>query len=971
MRASILTIVVMAAVAAFPAGASAGQAVCPCIADNSIASHSSEVVLNVGGASSIKIKGRENLLLLNFDLSAVPRNATIRSATLRVKLADPVFMLRQIGISTVSTAWTEGTDKADGDHDVSCFNWPGPRTATWAGPGSTVCDAIAGNGGTIASYTFAQPEADNWWAIDVDPRIAGALRVDSFGMAVQEETGWWDGRRANIMVLTRESKQFAPTLTVTWGQPDTEAPSAVADLAIDADGLADGQVVLTFTAGGDDGDRGKALGYEIRYGTSGSITAGNWDQATVAPRWETPRPKGYGETVRAWLTDLTPGGNYSFAVVAYDQSGNRSTIVATEPRRLPGPTPAPRLQFLEDARPPSPTATLEGKMGLWAVDELTKVDPVDGQVLDGGAYVKADARSGSHVWDGAKQTVMLTAIRGEIVAFNLIVEALEGGLDDVRIEPGALAGPGGKSILAGRFMLHRLWYLESDGRYYPEASPVLDRPLQIPATDNKVPGQTNQSVYVDLFVPDELPAGTYRGALTVSSSGGSSAINVQVEVLDLAMPDQPTFVIELNAYGWGGSRADYYAMHRLAHLHRVGYNTLSYGHSDSVRLSFLPKMIGEGAAMRVVDWSEWDRWMGPLLDGSAFEGLPRKAVPIPHFYLPFHENYPTKITGHYARPDLFLDRPKGEDGTFDYAAWKDMMSEYDVDIVRAFDRNWQHAAVAVARQWREHLIEKGWTATQYQIFCNDKHYYREPEGQGQGYKKATSLWTLDEPSFGRDFRALAYVYGAFKPAMVGAPLNVVCRGDVSRPQWQGDRLDGVSDLSVVSSALYTYQTTIQRRRVLYGDGYWQYGGGLGPDKDSAVLPAQYIKNWTLGADGGLAYWTSFSGGRGSWDQPNPLAIVHLAGGHGYAGPVGTMRLKAQRRAQQDVELLNMLAVQPGWSRNRVGRAVAAAINLTSKTEARGADDPGQTSFADIHASDLARIRIALAKEILAARDRAR
>ncbi len=56
----------------------------------------------------------------------------------------------------------------------------------------------------------------------------------------------------------------------------------------------------------------------------------------------------------------------------------------------------------------------------------------------------------------------------------------------------------------------------------------------------------------------------------------------------------------------------------------------------------------------------------------------------------------------------------------------------------------------------------------------------------------------------------------------------------------------------------------------------------------------------MGCEGGLAYWTSFHGN--DWDVPD--------------------RLAAQRRAEQDIELLNLLAKQEGWSARRVARAAA-------------------------------------------------
>lgn len=960
------------------ATALAGQTVCPCTADTSVASTGREMQQNSGTAEKIKIKGRENQLLMKFDLAGIPKDAVIRSAALRVKVTDPKFQLNQVAVSSVSIDWTEGAGQSvdgegEGGTQGACFSWPTTQTSVWAQPGSTICDVTWGNGGSVEGYGFAKREEDNWLTIPVDPRVVAAMRADSYGLIVQDESGWWTGPKSNVFVYSKEKKGATPTLTVEWADADKTAPSAIKDIKVSTDNLDDGQVVLEFTCTGEKGDTNAVLGYEIRCLAGAKITAENWAAAKVAPRWQTPRPLAPGQKVRAWITDLKAGQGYGFAIVAYDQSGNRSPTATTDVVKLPK-TDAPRLAFLKPIELPAGSPAEFGKMDLWATDELTKVDPVSGQVLDGDSYKESKARNGSHVWDGQNHVIRLAAIKGEAAAFNLVIEAVDGSLADVTVKCGDLVGPGDAKIPAARFTPHRVWYVQDKkgdkSTYYGDPVPVLDKPLQIPAPDNKVAGQKNQSVYIDLAVPHGIPAGAYRGQLAVESPAGKGAINVQLQVLDVEMPDELSYIIEINAYGCGQDRDSWLAMHRLAHLHRLGYNALAYGHCESVTVPFMPKLEGEGAAAKVADWSEYDKWMGPLLDGSAFADLPRGPVPVPHFYLPFHENYPEKIRNHYAKPEFFEDKPLNENGVLDYNAWKDNLAANDVDIRVAFDKTWQDGAAAIAGQYRDHFIDKGWTKTQFQIFCNNKHYYREPKTQNPNekgtWKNATSLWTLDEPSYGRDFRALDYIYSTFKKSLVGAPLNVLTRGDVSRPEWQGDRCDGSLDLAVVSSALYRYQPLLQRRQITQGEKLWFYGGGNGPTGDNAGVVAVYLKTWTLGVDGGLAYWTSFAGAD-SWDKPDQLAVVHIKGNHGFAGPVATTRLKAQRRAEQDIELMNLLAKQPGWNRNRVAQAVAAAVNLQSKTVARGADDPGQTSFGRVHAADLAKVRYALVQEILAAR----
>jgi len=436
------------------------------------------------------------------------------------------------------------------------------------------------------------------------------------------------------------------------------------------------------------------------------------------------------------------------------------------------------------------------------------------------------------------------------------------------------------------------------------------------------------------------------------------AVPVKLTVRDVVMPKQLSFIVELNAYGQR-DKARFHAIHRLAHRFRQGYNTLSYSHSGSRTLPCIPAIKGSGEGARVADWSTFDEWMGPLLDGSLFADLPRGKTPIPHFYLPFYESYPTAIYNEYAGGKFHLDRHLKPGEKWDKNEWLFYLSANDVYVADGFSQRWKDAAAAVTTQYRKHFEAKGWTKTQFQIFANCKHYFR------RGAKsRATSLWTLDEPSFGRDFRALGFVYRTFKRPFAGSTLNVVTRGDVSRPQWQGDRLDGASDVSVVSSAIYSWQPLIQRRRVEHGDRYWFYGGSPSSNTDLSQLAAIYLKNWTMGCEGGLAHWTSFKGG--DWDKPERLALVLGGRTHGYKDPVvPTARLSAQRRVQQDIELLNLLAKKKGWSSRRAARAVAAAINLKSTTVARGADDPGTTSFAGVRADDLAQIRLAALKLLAA------
>jgi len=99
---------------------------------------------------------------------------------------------------------------------------------------------------------------------------------------------------------------------------DGTPPSAVSDLA--AGSPTSNSITLTWTAPGDDGTKGNATGYIVKYSTIGCITADNWSSATTYTQPWTPARNGTAET--RVVTNLTSGTKYWFAVEAYDDVSN-------------------------------------------------------------------------------------------------------------------------------------------------------------------------------------------------------------------------------------------------------------------------------------------------------------------------------------------------------------------------------------------------------------------------------------------------------------------------------------------------------------------------------------------------------------------------------------------------------------------------------------------------------------------------
>ena len=109
-----------------------------------------------------------------------------------------------------------------------------------------------------------------------------------------------------------------------------------------------------------------------------------------------------------------------------------------------------------------------------------------------------------------------------------------------------------------------------------------------------------------------------RGSIRQSSrcTGGKKlTLKVSLNVWNFTLPDQLSFLPEMNCYGLPENERDYY---RLAQVHRTVLNRVPYHQSGHVAEGCAPPWDGQQ-----FDWAAWDRRFGPYFDGSAFADLPR------------------------------------------------------------------------------------------------------------------------------------------------------------------------------------------------------------------------------------------------------------------------------------------------------------------------------------------------------------
>ncbi len=154
-----------------------------------------------------------------------------------------------------------------------------------------------------------------------------------------------------------------------------------------------------------------------------------------------------------------------------------------------------------------------------------------------------------------EKTIRLHAARNETEPFQVVVSSYRKPLKILDVVVSPLVGPGKKEIKGA--ILYRAHYVpvtkpsplsQFAPRDYPDAlipfrDPRTRRPLAgavYDAVPFTVPRGENHPFWVDIRVPKGVPAGEYRGRVTVSAEGGLRAeLPIVLTVWDFTLPDVP------------------------------------------------------------------------------------------------------------------------------------------------------------------------------------------------------------------------------------------------------------------------------------------------------------------------------------------------------------------------------------------------------------------------------------------------
>lgn len=410
--------------------------------------------------------------------------------------------------------------------------------------------------------------------------------------------------------------------------------------------------------------------------------------------------------------------------------------------------------------------------------------------------------------------------------------------------------------------------------------------------------------FIEIAVPKDAKPGRHAGTLRV----GGREVPFAVTVWNFTLPDRLSFIPQMNGYSLPGHEHAYYC---LAHEHRTALNWVPYGWTGRVKAA--PKINADGSW----DWREWDAMFGPLLDGSAFTDLPRSAVPIDALYLPLNENWPMDHEKHF-RGGYWIE------------------SAYENEYWREFR--------AAAAKFAEHFAEKRWTEPMFEFYLNNKVYFKRD--RDNRWDACSAAWVFDEPMNTQDFWALRRFGLEFWRGIVAKPgARFAFRADISRPEWQRDLLDGVTNSEVVSGVLRTYRDRVIERAGHLDNLVYMYGSANRIGTPNVMPAAWCVETWALGADGVVPWQTI--GKPGAWEKPDDLSLFYPTD----KGPVPSLRLKSFRAGQQLVEYLTMYCALSGESRANVGASVLAQPGLSASLQKKSETDAGGSLFsAEAHRS---------------------
>jgi hypothetical protein len=426
---------------------------------------------------------------------------------------------------------------------------------------------------------------------------------------------------------------------------------------------------------------------------------------------------------------------------------------------------------------------------------------------------------------------------------------------------------------------------------------------------------------VDLRVSGSETRDTIEGSMIVDGKRQPLTLHVR----PFALPERPSFACEMNSYGVPDRVQTYYELQRIARNHRCHVNILHYSH----------RTAAAGARKCNLDMKLWD---GRRMNEARYNAIQPGASKAywndfvtafdrhlqsgpPGFYLTFHESWPLNMRPHW-------------NGNMDaYEAFSKPYEQTFVNILADFGR------VAGRHAWRDAGL---------QIYLNNKGTPKDPTKQP---------WILDEPSSYWDYRALAYYGDLVKQSTLP---NLRYRIDISRPQFTRGQLRDKAALWVVGSdAFRTYPRLLADRREREGTDMWIYGTTPAPERPVEEVQAWVMEAYRRGATG-VVPWQTVDKKGSSLTTANALGLFIFDHSGDALQIRHSRRLRGYRRAEQDIEYLELLRRKREWSREQLEAFIDHYLTFKGEFKSRYSEDAGAIEYAGLRSEDFTKLREAAA-----------
>jgi hypothetical protein len=528
--------------------------------------------------------------------------------------------------------------------------------------------------------------------------------------------------------------------------------------------------------------------------------------------------------------------------------------------------------------------------------------------------------------DGAA-TAEIRAARNEVESFQVVVAAPTENINVVKVEISDLVGPDGLKIGEANIRLFREEYVrvrmsspraELPPGLYPDPlvpfiNPITGKPIE-PLTKTRrrwgepvttsgydmypVPFEVfkgqNQTIWVDVHIPKNVPVGTYSGEFRVGARGAiSGQLPVAVTVWDFTLPDGPT---HRNHFGSFGNVARYFDID---------------GGSD--RFKQIELRYCQAMAEHRIDPPIPHRLLPKVNDDGSLETIPERHKALREFITKFHVTDFEIPRAPFARLPGSTQRP-------------------DYKTISGANRK---KAQRYYKEFYRYLKDNGWEKRAYVYMLDEPNLH-------ENYEQVLVLGRLVHEAVPQ-LKCLVveqtYLQDPSWPDIDPA-VDIWC------PLWSFIDRRTISEKIAHGDEVWSYTALVQRSPRYhpqyqsvkdFDPPYWHIDRPLTVYRVPTWINYQYDIT-------GLLYWTTVTTVVEPWSNPAFAHPRHYNGGGflfypgvpcGIDGPIVSMRMKNLRDGMEDYEYLAILEKLAGK------KAVKKIVDTIAPNWWNFSKDPGK------------------------------